>query len=205
MSCWGREYKILQRKVIGRKNISAVQWREARSCLITIGSRVGLQKVPYCSLPFLISSFALSLFSCFVFTVEYTWCCLNIAWVCIDFSSRCSVGGCLTQEFRNSQGFLEALCTFPLRSSLSIHHKNALSLCAAHLTWCPLNVASLASQSGAHGACVTFHKSSMMHWNLSQSLLNGEENILVIDSRAPWKSMYIKQFENVEIQQTNGV
>lgn len=84
------------------------------SCLITIGSSVGLQNVPHRSLPLLSSSFALSFFfSCFVFTVEYTWCCLGIAWVGIDFSSLCSVGGCLAEEFRDTQGFVVAFVPFP--------------------------------------------------------------------------------------------
>lgn len=64
-------------------------------------------------------------------------------------------------------------------------------------------LALLLSPSGAeHRRIECFHECT----KISAESLNGEENIPVIDSGAPWKSMYIKQFENAEIQQwTNGV
>lgn len=94
------------------------------SCLITIGSRVGLQNVPHRSLLLLISSFFYSLPSFLVSSSrsnipDAAWASeLSIAWVTIDFSSLCSLVGCLTQEFSDTQGFVVALWSF---STSSVH------------------------------------------------------------------------------------
>lgn len=82
------------------------------------------------SFPPLLSLSLAFFFSCFIFTVGYTWCCLGLAWVSIDFSSLCSLGGCLTQGFSDTRSFVVALYSFslsPIQSSLS-YIKNVLSM-----------------------------------------------------------------------------
>lgn len=173
-----------------------------RSCLITIGSSVGLQNVPHRSLPLLISSFSLlSLLFLFIFTVEYTWCCLGIAWVGIDFSFLCSVGGCLAQEFRDTQGFVVAFVSFStslLWSSRSIHHKNAPPLCAAHLTGCPL-YASLT------GVTVWSPQGPQDFPPEQQGTLKSQQSLWMVKKNpTDWLQraleIHVKQFENAEIQ-----
>lgn len=86
--------------VTDRKNITIVHWREEWNAALAF---------KMCLIAVLLSSslFVLYLvFSCFIFTVEYTWCRLGIAWVSIDSSPLCAVGRCLMQEFRNTQGLL---------------------------------------------------------------------------------------------------
>lgn len=92
----------------------------------------------------------LVLFSCFHFMVEYTCCCLGIAWVSIDFFPLCCVGRCLMQGFRDRQGFVLALCTFSMFSPSStlfiLHKKHLFSVC--HPPDTPWLLALLESLSG---------------------------------------------------------
>lgn len=141
MSCLRREYnEIYQKKVTERKNISIVYRREARE----LSNNNREQRWPSRCASSLSSSPRLLLhslsfvFSCFVFTVECTWCCLSIAWVAIDFPSLCSVGGCMMLKFRGTQDSVVALCSFFMSSPWfqPIHksQKMPLSQFAAHLT-----------------------------------------------------------------------
>lgn len=136
--------------------------------------------------------FALSPFySCFIFTVEYTWCSLSIAWVTIDFCSLCSLGGCLTQEFSDTQGFVVALWSFSLSSVRPAYPyitKMSHRFRTAYLSGYPLNTGCTGSSLEPHRSGMTFHWSSRMH---SAVFLNGEKNIPVIYSTAPSKAMYI--------------
>lgn len=164
------------------------------SCLATIGSSVGLQNVLHHSLPLLVSSCALSLvFSCFVFTVEYTWYCLGLAWVGIDFSSLCSVGGCLTQEFRDPRGFVVALLflfhVLTLAQPIRTSQKCSISPCRP-----PDSLWILPSQchSLEHtGQSWLSTAGAAVCTQISAKSLKGEENIPVMDFRATQKPMYI--------------
>lgn len=102
-------------------------------------------------------------FSCFIFTVEYTWCSLSIAWVTIDFSSLCSLVGCLTQEFSDTQGFVVALWSFStssVRPSYPYITKTSYRFRTAYLSGCPMNVVCTGSSLEPHRSGMTFHWSS---------------------------------------------
>lgn len=142
-----------------RQNSSSVHRREAAELSNSWGAVLAF-RMRFIAVLLSSSPPALYLvFSCFVFTVEYTWRCPGIAWVSIDFSPLCRVGRFLMQGFRDTQGFVVFLYCFSMSSpwpSLFIHHKNALSLCAAHLTpsesrphWCSRGL------TGAAGLSIT--------------------------------------------------
>ncbi len=144
MSCLRREYnEIYQKKVTERKNISIVYRREARE----LSNNNREQRWPSRSASSLSSSPRLLLhslsfvFSCFVFTVECTWCCLSIAWVAIDFPSLCSVGGCMMLKFRGTQDSVVALCSFFMSSPWfqPIHKSQKMPCLSLPPTRRPLN------------------------------------------------------------------
>lgn len=94
------------------------------SCQLTTGRRLGLQSSPYWFLLLLLHSLHLLFCSSFIFMVGNTWCCLGVAWVCIDSSSLWALGGCLKQGFIDTYYFVVALYSFSASlvcSSLSCH------------------------------------------------------------------------------------
>lgn len=90
------------------------------------------------------------LFPSFFFMAECTWCCLDVAWVSIDFFSLCCVSRCLMQEFRRTHSFAGAHCSFFVSStspSLFIPHKKKTAHQCMTLTWKPLYVGVAVSNS----------------------------------------------------------
>lgn len=139
------------------------------------------------------------LFPSSFFMAECTWCCLDVAWVSIDFFSLCCVNRCLMQEFRRTHSFAGAHCSFFVSStspSLFIPHKKNQPISA----WRSLgNPCMLVSLSRTPRSCIALNQSSRMDDNLAWISLNCEENISVTDSLEHKKPVFMHP-ENVGIK-----